>query len=300
MKPLLSNETTTSSVSSSHTISTNLNTIPQQQYIHPLHHYCQEHKDQITDIKCYTCKILICIKCALYKHKQHDATLLKDCIKEEKEGLIKLLNEGKEKINEMTNRKTRIENTIVKIENRIELNKNEMKNEFNEVYNCLKLKEEQLLKEINDSKKEKIDILENEIKLLNENLQQLNKLCQINDLNSLQDIDLGINKLKLENNKITMNEVILQNKLYNFTNFFFKINTNEIITKINELTKIEEKKELIGFSNQFEFVGQFGLKGSGNGQFDLPYDILIDNDLIYILRFQLVHIKKNNIKSIKL
>ncbi|KAL9653704.1 hypothetical protein ABK040_014650 [Willaertia magna] len=143
----------------------------QQQCIHPLHYYCQEHKDQITDIKCHTCKMLICPKCAFLNHKQHDAALLKDCIKEEKEGLIKLLNEGKEKINEMTNRKVNVENTIVKIENRIELIKNKMKNEFNEVYNYLKLKEEQLLKEINKLTKEKTDILENEIKLLNENLQ---------------------------------------------------------------------------------------------------------------------------------
>ncbi|KAL9658199.1 hypothetical protein ABK040_013111 [Willaertia magna] len=98
--------------------------------------------------------------------------------------------------------------------------------------------------------------------------QILKELYQINDLNTLQNINLQNNNL------------ILQNKLYNFNN-----NTNENITKINGLTKFEEKEEfnLIGFSNKFEFVGQFGSLGSGNGQFDCPYDILIDNDLIYIV-----------------
>ncbi|KAL9651259.1 hypothetical protein ABK040_006260 [Willaertia magna] len=45
-------------------------------FIHPLHHYCQEHSNQITEIKCINCKKLICLKCALYKHKEHNLIII--------------------------------------------------------------------------------------------------------------------------------------------------------------------------------------------------------------------------------
>ncbi|KAL9653712.1 hypothetical protein ABK040_014658 [Willaertia magna] len=277
---IITTETTTPIIQQQIIISSsnnNNNTLQQQSQLnYPSHYYCKEHQDQITNIKCKNCKLLICIKCALQQHKKHDNILLQDCIKKDKNKVLNLLNEAKNFTTNIKKRKLNIENEITKINKQIKISNENIELEFNEINKILNDKKKQLLNEINNLQKSEIEKLEKENFLLEENLQQLNELCQINDLNNLNDIDLEINKFKFENN----NELYLQNNLQKLQNLNFTINTDQIISTIN---KINKEFNLIGFSNNFNFITQFGSKGSEKNQFIYPRDILIDNNLIYIV-----------------
>ncbi|KAL9653713.1 hypothetical protein ABK040_014659 [Willaertia magna] len=259
----------------------NNNTLQQELIYHPSHHYCKEHQDQITNIKCNNCKLLICIKCALQNHKQHDTILIEDCIKKDKEEFIKLFNKKKDSTEIIKKRKLKVENNLLKVNKQIKISNENIELEFDKINKNLNDKKDQLLNEINSLQKNEINKLQNEIKILEENLQQLNEFSQINDLNNLHEIDLNIIKNKIENSKTILNKLFLQNEYDNYNKFNFTINTKKAISLINE-TKIEESN-LTKFSNKFKFVGQFGSKGNGNNQFNYPRDILIDNNLIYIV-----------------
>ncbi|KAL9658202.1 hypothetical protein ABK040_013114 [Willaertia magna] len=148
------------------------------------------------------------------------------------------------------------------------------------------------------------EILNNEKNLIvNRNLQNINekdkfknnetKFIEIDETYNEEQI---LNYVKTNNNNLIVVNENLQNKIANNEK---NLNKNLQSFKEDEF-KIKNETKLIGFSNKFEFVDKidsFKIKktsflnyifGGGkevekNGQFHSPMDILIDNDLIYIV-----------------
>ncbi|KAL9653699.1 hypothetical protein ABK040_014645 [Willaertia magna] len=148
------------------------------------------------------------------------------------------------------------------------------------------------------------EILNNEKNLIkNQNLQSLHnfyeddKFKYINE-NKIIKIDENYNEeqmleyIKINNNNLTVNHN-LRNKMTNNENNLQSFKEDKVIVK--------NETKLIGFSNKFKFVGQIDCfkeikkrnflnyifggdeEIEKNETFKYPYDILIDNNLIYIV-----------------
>ncbi|KAL9645996.1 hypothetical protein ABK040_000436 [Willaertia magna] len=142
-----------------------------------------------------------------------------------------------------------------------------------------------------------IDKRFNAEQILNEILNIENNFTVNYDLQSLrilQNFYDDLDYVKFNNNNLTINQN-LQNEIAN--------NENNLQNFKEDKFKIENESKLIGFSNNFEFIEQinsFKIKEIkktsflnyifGGGEkvekietFNWPFDILIDNDLIYIV-----------------
>ncbi|KAL9651431.1 hypothetical protein ABK040_001380 [Willaertia magna] len=127
--------------------------------------------------------------------------------------------------------------------------------------------------------------------LLDNSLQQLNDTFQINNLNNLNNIDLEINKIKIQDSKTKLNEEIKSRDLCRLDKFDFHISTDRLWF----CTTIEEAK--IPNFKQFEYVAQFGSKGNNMDEFENPRDIAIDNHSIYVADEENCRISKFNIND---
>ncbi|KAL9658177.1 hypothetical protein ABK040_013089 [Willaertia magna] len=144
------------------------------------------------------------------------------------------------------------------------------------------------------------EILNSETNLIkNHNLQNINEENKLKNIkeNKLIKIDETYNEeqvldyVKTNNNNLIVVNQNLQNEFKNNEK-----NLNKSLQNLKEDEfKIKNETKLIGFSNQFEFVEKidsFKIKetsflnyifGGNTDKFNYPRDILIDNDLIYIV-----------------
>ncbi|KAL9656473.1 hypothetical protein ABK040_005237 [Willaertia magna] len=72
---------------------------------------------------------------------------------------------------------------------------------------------------------------------------------------------------------------------------------DRILNREMIIDNIEDESNLIGFSNQFKFIGQLGSKGTNNNQFQNPYDILIHSGHIYVVDGDYKRISTFNINN---
>ncbi|KAL9658184.1 hypothetical protein ABK040_013096 [Willaertia magna] len=143
------------------------------------------------------------------------------------------------------------------------------------------------------------EILNSETNLIkNHNVQNINEENKLKNIkeNKLIKIDENYNEEQVLNYVKTNNDILIVNQ--NLQNEFKnnEKNLNKSLQNLKEDEfKIKNETKLIGFSNKFEFVEKidsFKIKetsflnyifGGNTDKFNFPNNILIDNNLIYIV-----------------
>ncbi|KAL9644566.1 hypothetical protein ABK040_009430 [Willaertia magna] len=273
---------------------TEISFLSQQQ--HPIDHYCKEHLEYLTNIKCNTCQQLICLKCSLYKHRGHEQVLITDVIEKDKEEFITIINNSKEKLNKLTKRKVKVDDTMIEMDILIDETKSEINQQFNELKSTLEEKREKLLNEINNLQIFRKRKLISESTELEDNLIALRELKQSEYYSSLNVIDFEKEYLNLESFK-NISKKRKKMALSNFTLFkFFSekervlneiknfgnvIDLNNILEDINQ--NISKDNNIFGYSNSFELIGSFSVSG--------VKDFVVDekDNLIFVMSHNIVN-----------
>ncbi|KAL9646216.1 hypothetical protein ABK040_008089 [Willaertia magna] len=202
-----------------------------------LHHYCNKHED-LLDHYCKDCNEIICLKCALFNHINHNYYEIKKIINEQKEKYLNSLKDLSLKNNFIEQRKENIEILISKVNERFEKIKFDLDKNFMEINKALFLKKEDLLEELNRIYFDKLNLLNNEKLLLEKYNEQI--IINLNEkYNELNDIDIFLNELKFEKKINEINNLQIINNLNNVDKFKLNI----INDKINLISIIDNHLE---------------------------------------------------------
>ncbi|KAL9643524.1 hypothetical protein ABK040_010138 [Willaertia magna] len=207
------------------------------------HHYCKLHAGYLLEVFC-DCNQLICSKCAAFSHKTHNYVDIKDIEKVEQEKVTKLFNDFDLKKDILLQRKKLNEAIIESVNKQSLVVKNEINLQFCELHKELDKKKEMLYLAVDEIVNNKIKSLQNENQLLEENVNNIQRLCKLKN-NNLNSIDILQNKLNLESEINSLNKVNVLNKPNEMIDF--KVNMandkNKLIEIIkNNLGNIENKE----------------------------------------------------------
>ncbi|KAL9654922.1 hypothetical protein ABK040_008712 [Willaertia magna] len=221
----------------------------------PEHHVCPKHPSNILKVLCKPCKVLICGECSfLPPHDNHEKVHVLQIIEKERKETLDLIMELKDKVNNMNERKEKVELTIDNVNKRLQQITKEIDDNCNEIHAAIEERRKELIK------KARLIHDERETKLKNESLQltglmlNVDKLCQTilksnqsnvtnqvnrqeleQKLKETSDIDVILNKLNLEKGKQNINEMQQSNELQSFPEFELIIQKDkeQIINLIN-------------------------------------------------------------------
>ncbi|KAL9650132.1 hypothetical protein ABK040_011302 [Willaertia magna] len=226
-------------------------------------HYCKQHKELETDIYCKDCDEEICSKCALFKHKLHEIIDSCDIVKEEEEKKMKqLFKDLKLKKEVLLQRTNNIKLTIKQVNEQANIVRNDINELFIELQQLLNEKKESLTLELNEIVKDKLNILQNEEKLLNEHNNAVNNLCQLK-VDNLNKINILQNKIKFEKKVNDLNELNVVNNLEFMSNFKLKNVKQDFINLINnKLDNLDNYKmntDKLLFKNKEQASNDFNL-----------------------------------------
>ncbi|KAL9649136.1 hypothetical protein ABK040_004158 [Willaertia magna] len=187
-------------------------------------HVCPKHF-KVTDIKCSTCNMLICYWCLYDSHLNHEHSLLRDITEKDRQEYIEMFNKSQENIRK---RKLDLEQAIKDVKEKVKITKDNIKSTFTNLRLQLQYKEASLCSDVRNER------LTNENQFLDYSLQQLQRECQLSNLNNLNKMDLEISKFKLQEFDAKINDLKLRNPLDKYAKFDFKLNKTETVSGIRE------------------------------------------------------------------
>ncbi|KAL9642182.1 hypothetical protein ABK040_007185 [Willaertia magna] len=218
------------------------------------HHVCPKHSSNVLKVLCKPCKVLICGECSfLSPHDNHEKVHVSQIIEKEREETLNLIMELKDKVNNMNERKEKVELTISNVNKRLQQITKEIDDSCNEIIGAVEERRKELMKKAQLIHNERETKLKNESLQLKDLMQNVDKLCQsifksnqptANQVNRKEleqklketnDIDVILNKLSLEKGKQNIKEMQQTNELQSFLEFELMIQKDkeQIINLIN-------------------------------------------------------------------
>ncbi|KAL9654929.1 hypothetical protein ABK040_008719 [Willaertia magna] len=205
----------------------------------PEHHVCPKHPSNVLKVLCKPCKVLICGECScLPPHDNHEKVHVSQIIEKERKETLDLIMELKDKVNNMNERKEKVELTIDNVNKRLQQITKEIDDNCNEIITAVEERRKELMKKAQLIHDERETKLKNESLQLNNLMQNVDKQCQsilkgnqstgTNQINRQEleqklketsDIDVILNKLSLEKGKQNINEMQQSNELQSFPEF---------------------------------------------------------------------------------